>query len=167
MHILPKPFADDFVTINKHLEQQIALVVDGDIEKLVGFPMGPFLEKALEAESFKVYIFDAVQRLVVFIPGMPPEILFKKMLDFECRFSLTDSDKFDSLNEYLLTRRRQLATLQEDRADIEDVFSIFIFSGKFLIRAFDVLSCGAVIFALYFGGLNQLDFDEYNFDFSL
>ncbi|MBW2570066.1 MAG: hypothetical protein JRE47_12070 [Deltaproteobacteria bacterium] len=167
MKSLSSLFIDDFKTIENHLENILCMVRNGDDEKIVSFPREPLLEKALDAESFKIYMFDSEQRLVIFIPEMPFEILSTKLLDFESRFSITEKEKIEGMHEFIMTRRMQLATLKDTCADIEDVFSIYIFSNNLLIRDFDIFSNCAVVFALIFGTMNHLNYDDYDFDYSL
>lgn len=161
------PFSKDFAIIGNHLKNHINMVLHGDADKIEAFPLEPLLEKAFDADSFKLYMFDASRRLVTFIPDMPREVLITRLFEFEDRFTLAESEMVESIHELISTRRMQLAKLEDNYSDIEDVFSIYVLSGKHLMRAFDVLSHGAVVFALQFGSMNQLDFDQYNFDYSL
>jgi hypothetical protein len=161
------PFTDDFEIISRHLKHHINLILGGDEDKMEAFPLQPLLEKALDNSSFKLYMFDASRRLVMFIPDMSLDILATRLLDYEDRFSLAESEMLESIHEFISTRRMQLAKLEDNYSDIEDVFSIYVLSGKHLLRAFDVFSHGAVVFALQFGSMNQLNFDQYNFDYAL
>ena len=167
MPILPSPFAEDFKTIKKEVMNMVKLVTEGNNEKIIGFPRRRQLEKALSASHFKIYMFDAAHRLVMFIPEMSFDILSTKLITFEERHSLTNEERIEGLNEFIDTRRRQLAHLQETYVDIEDIFSIYIFSGSLMIRTFDIFSASAVAFALTFADLNHLDYALYDFDYDL
>lgn len=157
----------DFAIIQKDRQHLLDMIFNGDEDKILGISKRSLIEKALDAESFRVYLFNAVDELVMLIPAMDQDTLFNKFVPFEERFALTDEETVDSLHEFILTRRNQLADMIDDRADIEDVFSVFIFSGDLLLRSIGLTSTGAVAFALAFGQMSVLNYDEYYFGLPL
>lgn len=164
-----KLIKQDFKTIKEHTKKIFSTIFFSDENKIVDFPRQPLLEKIIsETENFKIYFLNAESKLVMFIPEISFQLISGQLIPFEDRFSLVKDEKFKSLKELVLYNRKQIKEINEQEDfEVEDVFSIYIFSGPYLIRYFDINSTSAVIFASIFGYLNIINYDDYNFEYQI
>ncbi len=157
MKSIPNAFIADFAQINRVFDDLASLIKSED-NCPAFFPRKKIIEQGLEAEFFRVYLFDAMKYLVMFIPQMSFGDLFNKLIPFEERYALSEEDSSSSMREYVEYGRKQLRYIEDKTIELEDAFFIAVFGDNILLRIFDIGSTEAVVFALLFAALNVYEY---------
>lgn len=161
MEKIPEHFEADFKTISEYIYRTFCMSIDGDTDKLRRFPTEPLLRTALGSGIVKIYMFDPNLKLTMFIPEMSMKTVIEQLVPFVLRFSLNLRDASLSANQ------NQKDSVLPKFIQNNTAFSLYIFGGPHLILNFQVDPSGAVAFALLFGNLNTLNYDQYNLDILL
>ena len=130
----------------------------GDPAKLVEFPEDQMLKMAIKADSYRFYMFDPDNMLIMIVPELDRQTFHNAFVPLVSENYIDDDEKASDIKEIAQFKRHQIR-LRNDEGylEVKDVFEIYLFAGNRLWKRTSVDTTTAVHLALSLAHLNAFD----------